>query len=553
MDDRDAFRKRAMETYWADLRAKCREDVNTFLETVFRDDQTPGSPPFKQQWFHCEWQAAWRTKRIAVIHGGTGLGKTEQAVGHLLWRMGRNPSTRILIVSKSEDKAKELLAKIKRQIEHNETLRSIFPELRPGDPWGAESIRLATAGIDTTTNTVTIYGINAPKAGPRADIILCDDINDNENTRTEERRAYVLSTVESVLISRLTTNGQLFILANAWHPDDVAFTFKRRAEGGASIWYGCYPAILPSGEPIWPDFRPLSWLDEKRRDMSPVEFARMYLCQPRDEGTRIFKTDWFDLCKLLGKGLKPIKSIKHHFDRDGRPTSADAMFNPFAAMQKTMRVVVGQDVSSGKTQRKRKSDFGVLFTLGVRPDTRRQVMWIEKGRWDLGASVARMRDHEQRYRPDLFAVEDNGVQSFLIEHARGVIPNARIEPFTTTGAKWDVALGIEAIGTELMAGAWVIPDPDERLLDDEEKQALECIRKWQEHLIEFSRDAAEHTHDDVMASWFAQRRARTLDLQIISPTVEQQAPVDHFAAQFPPLQPQDDPYVPPHIRDLFGV
>lgn len=543
----DDIRRRALETYWRDLRARCRADVNTFIETVFRDDQTPGAPAFKQQWFHREWQAAWCREELVVIHGGTGLGKTENMIGHLLWRMGNKPSIRILIVGKTIDKARELLAKIKRQIEHNETLKNIFPELVAGDPWGAESLRLATAGIDTTTNTITTYGIDAPKAGPRADIVVLDDVNDNENTRTEDRRNYVLSTVDSVLQTRLTTTGQLFMLANAWHPQDVAFTYKSRP----GVWYGCYPAILSNGEPIWPDFRPLAWLEKKRERMSPTEFSRMFLCQPRDEGTRIFKGLWFDLSKALGKGLKPMKSVRHKFDRDGRPIDNDVILNPVAAFRDRMRVLVGEDVASGKTERKRKTDNGVLFTLGVRSDDKRQVMWLEKGRWDLGEAVARMRSHEERYRPDMFVVEDNGVQNFLITHARGVIPNARIEPFTTTAAKWDPALGIEAIGTELQAGAWIIPDPDEWTLDDEEKRALEAIRTWEQHLLDFSRTG--HTPDDVMASWFAQRRASTLDAGMFSPTVYQQAQQDAFAAQFPPLSNPDEIEVPAYIRSQFGL
>jgi hypothetical protein len=139
----EAARQSAMRL--AALRTLCRSDVNTFIETVFRDDQTKGAPPFKQQWFHREWQTAWQTERISVIHGATGFGKTEQLLGYLLWRMGRDPSIRILIVGKSAEKAQDLTNKLIRQIENNKVLQWIFPELKPGKPWGSETARLATA------------------------------------------------------------------------------------------------------------------------------------------------------------------------------------------------------------------------------------------------------------------------------------------------------------------------------------------------------------------------------------------------------------------------
>ena len=81
---------------WQEEIQRAREDVNLFVELCARNDQAEGFPAFEQQWFHREWQEAWRTQRRVVFHGATGFGKTEQAIFHLLWRMGRNPTIRIL-------------------------------------------------------------------------------------------------------------------------------------------------------------------------------------------------------------------------------------------------------------------------------------------------------------------------------------------------------------------------------------------------------------------------------------------------------------------------
>lgn len=553
-----------VNAWWANEKQLAREDVNTFLELCFKDDQTPGLPAFKQQPFHREWQDAWCTKPVAVIHGSTGFGKTDQMIGHLIWRIGRKPSIRILIVGNSEDKAKELSAKIKRQIESNELVRAVFPHLRPGEPWGVESFRVAGAGIDTTTNTVTIYGIDKPKAGPRADIVLLDDVNDEENTRTRERREGLIRMVDSVIQSRLTTEGQLFVLANAWHPEDLAFTYSKRPR----IWYGCYPAWDEMGRLLWPSFRPREWLEAKRDTMTPTEFARMFLCKPRDESTRVFRGEWFALGRQRGAGLRPVRRVEHLLDRQGQLTDPNLLDRLWELQTSALRVIVGVDLATGKTEARRKSDFTVLFVLGVRADGCRQLLWIERGRWSVDQTLARMKDIERRYRPDRFVVEDNGAQAYLAQFARaGGLLETPIEDFTTTGKKWDPALGIEGIGVELAAGRWLLPWPAEgesekayrASLAPDELEAFELMVQWQQHLLDFTR--VGHTADDIMASYFAQQGALRLAAGVFGHRDLPASPAEANAgawgtvqALFPPLAQQPaQTEAPDAVRRLLGL
>lgn len=553
-----------VNAWWANEKQLARDDVNVFAELCFKDDQTAGSPPFRQQWFHREWQQAWCTQPVAVIHGATGFGKTDNVIAHLIWRIGRKPNIRILIVGNSEDKAKELSAKIKRQIESNELVRAVFPHLRPGEPWGVESFRVAGAGIDTTTNTVTIYGIDKPKAGPRADIVLLDDVNDEENTRTRDRREALIRMVDSVIQSRLTTEGQLFILANAWHPEDLAFTYSKRPR----IWYRAYPAWDDMGRLLWPSFRPREWLEAKRDTMTPTEFARMFLCRPRDESTRVFQSDWFALARRRGAGLRPVRMVEHLLDRTGQlidPRNLDSLWQ----IQTTeMRVIVGVDLATGKTERKRKTDFTVLFTIGVRPDGCRQVLWIEKRRIPAPQTLRALKDHEARYQPVRFVVEDNGSQVFLAQFAReqGALETP-IEDFNTTGKKWDPALGIEGIGVELEAGRWLLPGPADgeteksyrASLAPDELEAYDLICEWSQNLLDFSRQG--HTADDVSASYLAQQGALRMAAGVfghrdIPPDPAQRAAGNWGTVQalFPPLAQQPAPTeAPDAVRRLLGL
>lgn len=494
---------------WKEEIQRAREDVNIFVELCARNDQEAGFPAFEQQWFHREWQHAWCTQRRVVFHGATGFGKTEQAIFHLLWRMGRNPAIRILLVGKQQENAKRLLRKIRRQIEGNPMVRAVFPELVPGLPWTDDRLRLAGAGLDTTTDTVETYGLDSSPQGARADIVLADDIVDFENSLTEYQRKKLIAFIDQAIRTRLTTNGQFFMLANAWHEEDVTFDYSRRA----GVWYRAYPAVNDTGQLLWPSFRSQAWLDSERESMPLASFERMYLCKPRSDATRIFQSKWFADARKRGASVRPQRAVAHAFDREGSLLDPAKLHLVGVLMAQRLRVVIGVDLATGKTEKKRKSDFTVFFVLGIHPDGSRQVLWIEKGRWSVDVSLERLKLLEQRYRPEMFVVEDNGAQVFLAQFARAGGFETPIMDFSTGAEKWHESLGIEGIGVEMRTGRWIIPAPAAndneadyraRLAPDELESYL-AICDWSSHLLDFSR--VGHTPDDVMAGYFAKQGA----------------------------------------------
>lgn len=568
-----------------ELYARAREDVNVFVSLCARNDQEPGLPAFVQQPFHREWQAAWRTQRRVVIHGATGFGKTEQVIYHLIWRMGRDPQIRILLLGKQQENAKRLLRKIRRQIESNPLVRAIFPSLSPGAPWTDDRLRLAGAGLDTTTDTVETYGLDSSPQGARADIVLADDIVDFENSLTEYQRKKLISFIDQAIRTRLTTNGQFFMLANAWHEEDVTFDYSRRA----GVWYRAYPAINDVGELLWPSFRSQAWLDQERNSMPLASFERMYLCRPRSDATRIFQSAWFAAARQRGAGLRPQRSVRHAFDRQGNLLDPHHLELMGVLMARRLRVVIGVDLATGKTEKKRKTDQTVFFVLGIHPDGSRQVLWIEKGRWSFDVALERLKMLDDRYRPDLFVVEDNGAQVALAQFARAGGLETPILDFSTTSQKWHESLGIEGIGAEMRANRWITPAPaasdkeaDYRArLAPDELEAYLAILDWQAHLLDFSR--VGHTADDVMASYFAKQGALVLAggqtfahdqaAAMATPPPEHRdaqafgawattmaifqpaAPTPPEPAPAPPAPPSPSPAqaLPDHLRQLLGL
>lgn len=495
---------------------------------------------------------------------------TEQKIGSLVYRIGRNGRSRIGLFGKKQDAAVANLRKVKRQIEGNAIVRHIFPELRPGAVWNDERLRVAAAGVDTTTDTVVTFGIEGSPVGTRLDLADLDDIVDDENTRTEDQRKKVIERIDTAIITRLTTNGQMHITANAWDLEDAPHIIAARP----GVFHGVYPAIYPDGRLLWPEFRTREWLNAIRDTMTPSQFAKMFLCQATSNETRIFKDEWFQRARAFGLDKMPLAEVRHAFDHDWTLLDVRDAVDAGRLAAEELRVFIGVDLATGDTEKKRKTDFTVFFVLGIDGRGRRHVLWIEKGRWDAGESVRRLAGLAKRYRPVSVLVETNGTQKFFLSYAREFASDLRIEPFVTTGEKWDASTGIEAIGIEMQAGKWVIPNPTASVfLTPQEREALDNINEWASHLRSFSRTG--HTPDDVMAGWFAQKGA----CRDGAPIFQMQLPsAIHPAAQLPPewdplrgwdlsnkstvealldapsVEIADDlPPIPDHIRRSFGL
>src|SRR5690606_33688580 len=49
------------------------------------------------------------------------------------------------------------------------------------------------------------------------------------------------------------------------------------------------PAITESGEALWPERRPLEWLEKQRSNLLPADWSALYMCEPIADGSRVFK------------------------------------------------------------------------------------------------------------------------------------------------------------------------------------------------------------------------------------------------------------------------
>lgn len=459
------------------LVALCRHDVDAFCEFVLRDEET--GAPIEQAEMHVAMQSAYDEHRFVIVLAHPESGKTQQfAVGRTLHELGRNPELRTVFLNNGQDGAKKNLSAAKKYIERSEELRAVFPRLRPGALWREDAVTVERSGYSRDPS-IYCLGFHGNILGARIDRAVVDDLLDYENTRTEQARRDASSWFKRTFLTRLTRDARLAFLTNAWHEEDLAHELE---DDG---WFTLrYPVLDARGRSTWPERWSLGRIAEWRRRLGELEFARMFLCEPRDPGAMSFRPEWLRAALRRGVGYGFV-------DQVGDP--------PHGAL-----IVTGCDLGAS---RRMTGGATTMLTLCVHRSGLRQLVAARSGRWSGGDVMRNLVDVGERYG-GVIVVEDNGIQRHIVELANeeGVAVPVPVLPFYTGRNKYDVTLGVDAMAAEFEAGRWMLPSGRSgRDVPDEVRRLLGEARAY---------SPGSHPGDRLMGLWFARtwalRRLRAL-------------------------------------------
>jgi predicted phage terminase large subunit-like protein len=94
---------------------------------------------------------------------------------------------------------------------------------------------------------------------------------------------------------RLQPGGAIIIVATRWSKRDlVARVLEASAQRGGEDWTVIeFPAILPSGKPLWPEFWPLPELQALKDELPNSKWMAQYQQQPTSDTSAIIKREWW--------------------------------------------------------------------------------------------------------------------------------------------------------------------------------------------------------------------------------------------------------------------
>lgn len=455
-----------------------RQDAATFCEYVLRDERT--AQPIELAPMHEQFHQLINKHRRLVLHSFIESGKSAQiTIGRTLFELGRDQNLRVAIVSNTTRQAAKFLGSVARYIKASAELREVFPHLVPGDIWRTDAITVARPTVSKDPSVQAI-GVHGNILGARLDLIICDDLLDYENTRTQEQREQVVAWFLSTLVGRLTEHGRVIVLGTAWHPDDLMHRLARNPGWSAHR----FAIEDDQGRPRWPSRWSAARIAEKRQELGPLEAARQLDCMARSDEDARFKAEWLANALARGRGRRLLPYLLN--------TPAGCF------------VTCGVDLAVSKRDN---ADLTAMTTLLVHPNGDRELIALESGRWDAGEIVRRIHRLSERWGAALanIVVESNAAQMYVAQWVRRLSASP-IMAYTTGRGTTSLTWQCEALATEFSNGKVILPSGADG--EDVEPEVDALVRD----LLYYS--PKEHTPDRVASLCFARVGAERAGMRV---------------------------------------
>ena len=139
-------------------------------------------------------------------------------ISYPIWLLNRDPNIRILIQSEVYTNSKNFLREIRLHLERDR-LTSIYGVYK-SSTWNEGEIIISQRTANLKEATITAGGIDAVKTGQHYDVIICDDLNSENNSRTVEGCQRVVDHFK-MLTSILEPTGTLVVIATRYSDNDV--------------------------------------------------------------------------------------------------------------------------------------------------------------------------------------------------------------------------------------------------------------------------------------------------------------------------------------------
>ena len=142
-------------------------------------------------------------------------------------------------------------------------------------------------------------GVGGAVTGKGADILIIDDPHSEQEAALAATSPEIYDKVYEWYTSgprqRLQPGGSIVIVMTRWSQRDLTGqVLKADAQRGGEGWEVIeFPAILPSGKPLWPSFWSLAELEALREELPNGKWQAQYQQNPVGNESAIIKRDWW--------------------------------------------------------------------------------------------------------------------------------------------------------------------------------------------------------------------------------------------------------------------
>jgi predicted phage terminase large subunit-like protein len=209
------------------------------------------------------------------------------------WFLGKFPGKKIIETAHTAELAVGFGRKVRNLVD-SDAYKSIFPNV------GLQSDSKA-AGRWATNHGGDYFaiGVGGAVTGKGADILIIDDPHSEQEATVAESNPEVYDKTYEWYTSgprqRLQPGGAIVIVMTRWSKKDLTGqVVKSAAQRSGEEWKVIeFPAILPSGNPLWPEFWPIEQLEALRNELPTGKWQAQYQQQPTSDVNAIVKREWW--------------------------------------------------------------------------------------------------------------------------------------------------------------------------------------------------------------------------------------------------------------------
>lgn len=267
--------------------------------------------------FHKELFAITEDENIknAVIIAFRGSGKsTIFALSYVLWSiLGGHQKKFVILLSQTQQQARQLLTNIKEELERNELLKKDFgPFGEETDEWNAQSLVLSfyNSRISAFSSGESIRGIRHREYRP--DLIIADDVEDLSSAKTKEGRDKTYIWFNGEAIPAGDHNTKVIAIGNLLHEDSLMMRLRKEIEENKRDGIvRTYPLLTEDGACLWSEKFPTQDSIEKLKKSigSNIAWQREFLLHIVPDEDQLIQREWIQYYDVL----PPIQKLRYAF------------------------------------------------------------------------------------------------------------------------------------------------------------------------------------------------------------------------------------------------
>jgi predicted phage terminase large subunit-like protein len=234
-----------------------------------------------------------------------GSGKsTMVTTAYPIWAiLGKQQKKFCIIFCQTRAQAKQHMMNIRNELEKDGPLKKdLGPFNEESDEWGSHSLVFKRNGarITVASSDQSIRGLRHNEHRP--DLIICDDVEDIQSTKTREGRDKTYYWLRGEVLPAGDKNTRLIIVGNLLHEDSLLMRIKDEiSQGKARGTFSEYPLLDKNNVCLWPSkyATEKDIENEKLQISSEVSWQREYLLRIIPSDNQVIYPEWIQYYDVL--------------------------------------------------------------------------------------------------------------------------------------------------------------------------------------------------------------------------------------------------------------